>query len=123
MPRTSLSSSGGELKGAHAAGAIWVHGHAARSEPLLRAPAEPAPSPALTSLHLPQNTIYSVEAELTAILRGESQTGAAASGDTDGEDADGDECGSPDLDESLDSHFNYIQKVSAPQVGAWHAFV
>eukprot|EP00198_Chlamydomonas_reinhardtii_P000500 XP_001689835.1 predicted protein [Chlamydomonas reinhardtii] len=59
----------------------------------------------------------SVEAELTAILRGESQSGAA--GGDDGEEGEGgeegDECGSPDLDESLDSHFNYIQKVSAPQ--------
>ncbi|KAG2425809.1 hypothetical protein HXX76_013434 [Chlamydomonas incerta] len=58
----------------------------------------------------------SVEAELTAILRGESQGGAADAADgEDAEDGDGDECGSPDLDESLDSHFNYIQKVSAPQ--------
>ena len=69
----------------------------------------------------PGTRTHSVEAELTAILRGESQSGAA--GGDDGEEGEGgeegDECGSPDLDESLDSHFNYIQKVSAPQVRVW----
>lgn len=59
--------------------------------------------------------------ELSAILRSAAlhHGGAASSGDSanDGDATDGDDCGSPDLDESLDSHFNYIQKVSAPQVG------
>ncbi|GIL45989.1 hypothetical protein Vafri_3094, partial [Volvox africanus] len=61
----------------------------------------------------------SVEKELTAILRGAAlHNGQGSSGGVGvdgGGDTDGDECGSPDLDESLDSHFNYIQKVSAPQ--------
>ncbi|GIL71729.1 hypothetical protein Vretimale_833 [Volvox reticuliferus] len=61
----------------------------------------------------------SVEKELTAILRGAAlHNGLSSSGGVGadgGGDTDGDDCGSPDLDESLDSHFNYIQKVSAPQ--------
>ncbi|GLC41129.1 hypothetical protein PLESTB_001794500 [Pleodorina starrii] len=63
----------------------------------------------------------SVEMELTAFLRGAAlHHGGASSGDSaaadgGGDTTDADDCGSPDLDDSLDSHFNYIQRVSAPQ--------
>ncbi|KXZ51670.1 hypothetical protein GPECTOR_11g122 [Gonium pectorale] len=69
-----------------------------------------------TSTRLQQQR--SVEMELSAILRGQQAMQGLVDGpggDTDGEGGDADSCGSPDLDESLDSHFKYIQGVSTPQ--------
>ncbi len=89
---------------------------------LLKRGSFPCAVPPLTGL-----SPCSVEKELTAILRDAAlhngtSSGAAGStsdgaGEGGGDATDADDCGSPDLDESLDSHFNYIQRVSAPQVG------
>ncbi len=46
---------------------------------------------------------------------GSKGSGQEGEGEEDGEEEEEDDCGSPDLDESLDSHFSYIQTVSAPQ--------
>jgi hypothetical protein len=45
-----------------------------------------------------------------------SLLGSSGIGAGPGDIADAEDCGSPDLDESLDNHFKYIQDVSAPQV-------